>query len=158
MAYALLMSPSRPRVSLAVVFFGILLLLGLNLFVLGPWVAGIGGEVAGNILFVVLRIAALAGFGFLARGIYGRGRWDAIRLGTMLEFMDHTLFRGAMLAWDYRQNPSAWVHDGQAVSLGSALFNLLMSFVVFFPAIFLLVFVGGELGNAWRAKRGGSIS
>ena len=147
---------SRFRVSLVAVFLGILTLLGLNLFVFGPLVGSRVGEGAGNALFIGLRVLALVGFGFLARGVYGRGRWDAIRLGTLLEFFDHVVFRGVMLVLDHQKNPAAWIIDGQPVSIGTALFNVLFSFVVFFPAVFIITFVGSELGVAWAARRAGA--
>jgi hypothetical protein len=126
-----------------------LAILAVNLFLLGPYLVARHGELLANLGFIAVRVGVLVGFAFWAGYAQGRGRWEVIRLGSLLEFFDHVLFKALALYLDFRTNPAPWV----GVTAGQVAMGILFSFIVFFPAILILSLVGAELGRAWRARR-----
>jgi hypothetical protein len=119
------------------------LLLALNLYGVGPLVLERFGLVWGNGLFIAIRILVLLGFSAWVAARHGKTRMATVRYGTLLAFVDQIVLKGLLIAHDY------WVNTADYTQglLGSMIFQLFLSFVVFFPLLFILSLVGYEIGK-----------
>ncbi|MBY0469521.1 hypothetical protein K2X30_00020 [bacterium] len=124
-------------------------LLGLNLFFIGPALSRVLGVMPGNIAFVVIRVATLIAVTAVLSGVHKRNRFQTISAGAFIEFFDHVVFRGFFWAMDMRAHPEVW---GKVGPMEFAM-GLLSGFVLFFPLILLLSFLGSELGLKLFKKR-----
>lgn len=136
------------KLPLSILFALCLALLGLNFFVIGPILMKTS-EVTANLAFIGIRVGVVFAFAFAAGYLYGRPRWDTIRLGTLLVFVDHVAFRGLGMLLHYKSHPEAYI----GVEKSALLMSLGLPFVVAFPVIVILCLAGGELGRGLRAKR-----
>jgi len=115
-------------------------ILGLNLFVVGPWVSSQLGEGAGNILYVILRVAVIIGLSFFLVHRVGKGRFQAMTLTAVLMLMDQVGFKALWLKQQMMAQPDLW----KDVDFSSAVFGLLMSYVFFVPMVLLFAWIGAE--------------
>lgn len=136
------------RLSISRLFALAFIILALNFFVLGPVLLRVN-EIAANVSFILIRVAVLIGFSFTLSFLHGRGRWEIVRLASILEFFDHVVFRGIMMAVDYRTNPVAWF----GTEFSQVFMSVAFPFVVFSPAILVLSLIGGEAGRDLRNRR-----
>ncbi len=125
-------------------------LLALNLFVLGPWLTQVAGELPAQLAYVGIRIGAIVALAAALVRWHGRNRFQALAATAFVAFIDHVVFKAGMLAADLRAHPEVW----QDTSLGSALLALSMSFMLFSPIILVFAFLGAEGLTLWRLLRG----
>jgi len=129
-------------------FFGLCLaVLALNFFVIGPALLK-SSELAGNLTFILVRLGVILAFAFVAGRFYGRARWDTIRLGSLLEFFDHVVYRSIAFALDYRSNPGSYL----GVEKSQMVMAVAFPFMIAFPIIVILCLVAGEVGRGLRAR------
>jgi hypothetical protein len=122
-------------------FFSGLLILGVNLFVLCPWITERFGSLAGNGTYIGVRLATLLGFSAIAYQIGISRRPAIIRAAIFLLFLEQVAFKSVYMSADFRAHPQGW----EGVDHRAALFSLVMSFVVSVPFLILIAFVGTEI-------------
>lgn len=132
----------KKPISVGTVLVAALAILALNIFWLSPLLNRAQGVGVANAVYILTRIAVLIGIGFCAARFLRKNRFQTISLAAFVEFVDQVGFRTLALHFETQKDPAAW----QGVSTWGALYGTMMSFILFFPIIFILTFLGSELG------------
>lgn len=140
---------SHPRKTLLAAGLA-LLVQALNLTLVGPALARLEGEGAGNAGYVVLRVLVILGFAYGMTGFLGRDRFRAIAWVSLVELLTQVPIKGLYIHQLAQRDPGTWGHP----ELGSLTVGLGMGYAVFFPLVFGLAYVGAELGLR-RSRSGG---
>ena len=114
----------------------------LNLTLIGPGIAQSQGVVVGNTIYVLLRVAAVLAFAFLATSRYDLPRFRAIAWASFIDFLAQVPVQAVWRMTLAKSDPALWGNPG----LDALLWGLGQAFAALFPLIFGLAFVGAELG------------
>ncbi len=122
--------------------------LALNTYVIGRLILP-HSEIAANTVFILVRVGTLLGFSFALAYWLGRGRWEIVRLGALLEFLDRGIFGGSLILNDYFTNKAAWL----GASVVQPLFVIGWSFMIISPVFIILCLLGSVAGQDLAARR-----
>jgi hypothetical protein len=119
-----------------------LLLLAANRFLIGPVVGTSAGEVAGNTVFVFIRVVVFFLLALLLTRFSDFRRFRALSAVGLLVAVEHIGFNLVTILSSFRANPADYP-DG----LSGPLFGLFMSYMIGLPIILLIAFLGTALGS-----------
>ena len=122
--------------------------LATSVFWAAPALVRLSGQFAGNAFYGVVRVAVLVAFGFVAARYHRKSKFQIIGMTAAIEAVDQVIFKGMLLYSDYRGHPEGWSESG----FGPAVFSLFAGFMIFFPMIVILAWVGAELASFKRFK------
>jgi len=136
---------SRPPV-LWLFFAGVL---AVNRISLSPAVGAVWGELAGNGVFILVRMLSYFLLALLLARVAGFTRFRAISAVALLVAVEHLGFNLVSLFSSYRSNPADYPEG-----LAGPLFGLFMSYMIALPVVLLVALVGHLLGVQARGSRG----
>ena len=136
------------KLTLGRIFGLAIAILALNTYVIGQLIMP-HSEMVANSVFILIRVSTLLGFSFALSYWLGRGRWEVVRLGALLEFMDRGVFGGSLILHDYFTNKAAWM----GATVAQPLFIIGWSFMIISPVFIVLCLLGNLAGEDLAARR-----
>lgn len=130
-------------------FFISLAVLASGLAFVGPVAQGTFSPETANVIFVLLRIAVMLAFSFIAVRRFQKNTYHALSFTGLLIFVDHIGVHSLWLAWQFRQNPGNW----QGLDLMTILYNNAFAYIVFLPAIMMISFLGASAGSYFNHRQ-----
>lgn len=129
-------------------FLSALGILELGLFVIGPALQNSMGPGAANLVYILMRVIAIAGMSFFAMHHFRGNLFKSLSLTGFLMFLDQVLFKSLWLSFEFKNNPKAW----EGVELSSAIYNSAFSYIVSLPIILLIGFLGAMIAMRKNSK------
>jgi hypothetical protein len=116
---------------------------GFVFFGAGPSLLAHGHDAIANGIYILSKVILISGASFFATTWAQASRFQAWGLGVFIEMIDHFVFRFI----SYAQIQLGSNQPIFGTDFGGLFYSLFFSYMLFFPIVIALAFIGGELAR-----------